>query len=98
MDGMGGWTLWLHGGVWGRGNIKLAINPHRPHVSLWPDAGQIGLVACGAHSYLIILPTFSGLQVDHSHDADHGMFGHRDQCIAENRNNATWIAMVRPAR
>ena len=32
--------------------------------------------------------------VDHSHDADHGRFGHRDQCIAENRANATWIAMI----
>ena len=32
--------------------------------------------------------------VDHSHDAQHGQFGHRDQCIADNPANASWIAMI----
>jgi hypothetical protein len=33
-------------------------------------------------------------KVDHSHDADHGQWGHRDQCIAENPSKAKWIVMV----
>lgn len=32
--------------------------------------------------------------VDHSHDADHGQYGHRDQCIADNPSKAKWIIMV----
>ena len=31
---------------------------------------------------------------DHSHDAEHGQFGHRDQCIRENTAGARWIAMI----
>ena len=31
---------------------------------------------------------------DHSHDAEHGQFGHRDECTQQNVMNATWIAMI----
>mmetsp|Transcript_75975 Transcript_75975/g.216840 ORF Transcript_75975/g.216840 Transcript_75975/m.216840 type:complete len:806 (-) Transcript_75975:454-2871(-) len=31
---------------------------------------------------------------DHSHDAEHGQFGHRDECTQHNVMNATWIAMI----
>lgn len=33
--------------------------------------------------------------LDHSHDSDHGQYGHRDECLGEkNVMNATWVAMI----